>query len=340
MVTLKDIAGEAGVSAATVSNVVNGNISKVSKANIIRINKIIRDRQYIPNSSARTLAAKSSHIIAGILVGKSGRNMLKDPYNAEFFGEVVSAVQERGYYLMIRYVDSYEEVVHSLRSWNVDGAVFIGTTGTYIKKIREAVKIPLVFTDSYTGTENINNVGIDDFRGGVLAAEFFLRRGHRNLGFLGYVPLRREKNVVTERLDGFRSALLKQGIVMEEKHIFWADSYSPDHLAKVAAVLASGKSGISGLFVSADILAISLMEVLSKQGVRFPDDISLIGFDDLPIAANIRVPLSTIRQDVAGKARIAVDLLFRQIEKKNIPPENIMTELSLVERESVKVKNL
>jgi LacI family transcriptional regulator len=111
MVTLKDIAHEAGVSTATVSHVLNGNTARVSVKTITRVRKIIENRQYVPNSSARALAAKSSHIIAGILVGRPGRNLLRNPYNAEFFGEVVSAVQERGYYLMIRYVDSYEEVV-------------------------------------------------------------------------------------------------------------------------------------------------------------------------------------------------------------------------------------
>ena len=115
MITLKDIADEAGVSIATVSNVINGNMSKVSLENAGRIRKIIEKRRYVPNSSARTLAAKSSQIIAGILLGGQGVNMLKDPYCAEFFGELVGAVQDRGYYFMIRYVTSYDEVIKSLR---------------------------------------------------------------------------------------------------------------------------------------------------------------------------------------------------------------------------------
>jgi LacI family transcriptional regulator len=335
MVTLKDIADEAGVSTATISNVINGNMSKVSIENASRIQKIIEKRQYVPNSSARTLAVKSSHIIAGVLLGGHDVNMLLDPYNAEFFGELICTVQERGYYLMIRYVNSYEEVIHSLRSWNIDGAVFVGTSDEYIKKIQKAIQIPLIFTDSYTNQQKINNVGIDDFRGGGLAAEYFLSRGHRTLGFVGYSIVGTEKNVVSERLSGFSSVLDTHGIKLTEKQCFYVSVGDPrEDIQKIAARLADRKGDITGIFVSADILAIALMEALSEQGMNVPEDISVIGFDDVSITANIVPGLTTIRQKISQKAQIATDLLFRQIEGK-LSPRNSTLEVSLVERDSV-----
>jgi LacI family transcriptional regulator len=337
MVTLKDIANEAGVSTATVSHVVNGNMARVSMENAIRIRKIIQKRQYVPNSSARTLAAKSSHIIAGILIGGQGVNMLKDPYNAEFLGEMVNAVQEREYYLMIRYVSSYEEVIQSLRSWNVDGAVFIGTSDAYIRKIQAQIRIPLIFTDSYTNLKKISNVGINDFQGGILAAELLLDKGHEKLGFAGYAMQEQGKNVVTERFDGFLSALKKRNIKLNHEQIFYVSGGNPDEdIQKIAERLASGKGKITGLFASADKLAFALMEALSERGIRIPDDISIIGYDDLSIASKISPALTTVRQDISKKARIAIDLLFHQIEGKDMTPMNTMLDVSLVERNSVR----
>jgi len=337
MVTLRDIADEAGVSIATVSNVVNGNMSRVSPGNAERIRKIIKKRRYVPNSSARTLAAKSSQIIAGILLGGQGENMLRDPYSAEFFGELVRAVQDRGYYLMIRYVNNYEEVIQSLRSWNVDGAVFIGTSDAYIKKIQQEIQIPLIFTDSYTTQQKINNVGINDFQGGVLAAEYFLEKGHHRPGFVGYTIKEQGKSVVTERLDGFLSVFKSHGKKLGQERIFYVpDGDSEDVILDIAARLAAAKGDISGIFTSADRLAFVLIKALAEQGMRVPEDISIIGFDDLSITAQFMPRLTTIRQNIGRKVQIAADLLFRQIEGNTTSPLNTLLDVDLVERDSVK----
>jgi len=337
MLTLKDIAEEAGVSTVTVSNVINGKLSRVSKENATRIIKIIQKRQYVPNSSARTLAAKSSRIIAGVLVGGCGVNMLKDPYNAEFFGELVCAVQDRGYYLMIRYENSYDGLIQSLRSWNVDGAVFVGTPDGYIRKIRKDIQIPLIFTDSYAKGKWNCNVGIDDFKGGGLAAGHFLEKGHTRLGFVGYGFQKQERNVVTERLDGFLSVLGERGVsVRKERRFYVADGDPAADVQRIAARLKTEKCGITGLFVSADKLAIALVEALTEHGIRVPADVSVIGYDDLSATSSVSPKLTTIRQDIGKKAQIAMDLLFGQIGGKDVPPQNTVLDVVLVERDSVR----
>ena len=336
MVTLRDIADEAGVSIATVSNVINGNLSKVSQENAERIRIIIEKRHYVPNSSARTLAVKSSHIIAGFLMGAQGDNMLKDPYCAEFFGELVVAVQDRGYYFMVRYVTSYDEVIKSLRSWNVDGAVFIGTSEAYSRKIQEEIQIPLIFTDSYTTQQNINNVGIDDFKGGVLAAEYLLKMGHKKPGFVGHTYSFLERNVVSERLNGFLSVFSSHNIELTGEQIFYIPEFEPEKsLQSIAARLNAEKGSITGIFVSADKLAFALIKTLVNNGIRIPEDVSVIGFDDLSITSNFLPKLTTIRQNISRKVQIAADLLFQQIEGDNTPPSNTILDVELVERGSV-----
>ena len=104
MITLKEIANEAGVSIMTVSNVVNGNLSKVSKENAERIQKIIRERKYIPNSTARSLAKKNSNIIAIILRGDQNENTLQSPHNAALVGIMIQKIQSLGYYTMVNIV--------------------------------------------------------------------------------------------------------------------------------------------------------------------------------------------------------------------------------------------
>jgi len=337
MVTIKDIAFEAGVSIATVSNVINGVKSKVSEEKASKIYKIIKKRQYVPNSFARTLVAKSSNIIAGILLRDTSLNIFKDQYNAEFFGELLCAVQDYGYYMMFRYVNSCEEVIQNLRSWNVDGAVFLGTSDTYSKKIKDEIKIPLIFTDSYTMHPEITSVNIDDYGGGKLAAEYFLEKGHTKLGFVGYVIAEQEKSVVSERLNGFISVLKERNLKPGKDQLFYVPSINEDEqIQKIASRLASGKTGITALFISADKLAISLIEALSQHGVKVPEDISIIGFDDLPIAAINKPKLTTIRQNISEKARIATELLFCQINNKDMSLEMPVLNVTLVERDSVR----
>ena len=176
MVTLKDIAREAGVSVMTVSRVVNGQLSKVSEENIKKIQEIIKKRGYVPNSTARSLSAKASNIISVIVQGSG--NELINPYNATMVGEIVPYVQEKGYYLMLHFIDNYDDITQRLRAWNARGAIFIGTFDHDVKKIQQDNRIPLVFTDSYSSVRQIINIGIDDYKGGVLAAKHFINKGH------------------------------------------------------------------------------------------------------------------------------------------------------------------
>ena len=123
MVTLKDIAREAGVSVMTVSNVVNGNLSKVSKENAQRIREIIERRGYVPNASARSLAKNRANIIAIILRGAENENTLENPHNAALVGTIIQKIQKRGYYTMVNMMKCREDITQSLRTWNVDGSL-------------------------------------------------------------------------------------------------------------------------------------------------------------------------------------------------------------------------
>jgi LacI family transcriptional regulator len=338
MITLKEIAEEAGVSLMTVSNVVNGKISKVSKEKREQIYDIIKKYEYIPNYSARSLAANSSRIIACILLGNQpDSNLLIDEYNARFSGAVMDYVHQQGYYFMLRSVSGHREATEFLRSWNVDGAVFIGMPYTDIKKLIKENRIPLIFTDSYTDDREIPNIGIDDRKGGRLAAEYLLRHRHRRLGFICYAT-KDEMSLMHQRLLGFRETLSAAGITLNEAHIHRLNTDPVCGIADITEIHAASMTGNdapTAYFTTADRLAFSLIRGFYERGIRTPQDISVIGFDNLTSASCFIPGLTTIAQDIEQKAKIAMDALFRRIGDPSAPVESAMLDVTLVERESV-----
>ena len=159
MVTLKDIAERAGVSSMTVSRVMNGKRGAVSQETSERIKKIAQEMGYVPNSSARALASRSSRLITALLQEyDEDRNPLEDSYTSCFLGELALQIKKEGYDLMLHYVKDYSEITYSLKSWNVAGAVFIGMFDESIRKLQENNHIPLIFTDSYSSVRSITNV--------------------------------------------------------------------------------------------------------------------------------------------------------------------------------------
>ena len=126
MVTLKDIAKEAGVSVMTVSNIVNGNYTKVSKETTEHVQKIISQMGYVPNASARSLAKSKTNIIAIIMRGEENENPMLNPYYSAMVGAMIRKIQQHGYYAMVNIMKSHQDILQSLRTWNVDGAIFLG----------------------------------------------------------------------------------------------------------------------------------------------------------------------------------------------------------------------
>lgn len=332
MVRLKDIAQEAGVSMMTVSRVMNGNKKEVSPKTAERILEIAARMGYVPNSSARSLASRSSRLIAAVLTDYGdARNPLCDSYNGCFFGEIARLVQREGYDLMIHYVKDYKDISYSLKTWNVAGAVFLGMFDDNIREIQENNSIPLIFTDSYSSVRRIINVGIDDYEGGRLAAEHFLENGHTNLAFIG--PKALGNGLIMHRLQGFCSCLRDAGVSLPQEHILPSGG---EELTPLLEKLTSGPNPVTGIFTTSDTCALDLYYSVSCLGLRVPEDLSIIGFDDLPHSSRSLPPLTTVRQDIFRKAEVACELLMKHIREPESPAENIVLDVSLVVRGSVK----
>jgi len=335
MVTLSEIAKEAGVSVMTVSNVVNGNLLKVSDATAERIRTIIKERNYVPNATARSLVRSSSTIIAIILRGGPEENSLNNPHNAALVGTMIQRIRARGYYTMVNIMAGQDDIVNSLRTWNVEGAILMGMFDDEIEAICQVNDGPMVFIDSYSDRRPLSNVGIDDYAGGRLAATYLLERGHRRIAFVGPPVL--HQGVVQHRYTGFCEALGEYGVRFDEADHFVVDSdVDAPAVIAVAHQIAARHPDLTAAFATSDQIASYLIRGLHEVGLAVPADVSIIGFDNAAISTQITPALTTIAQDLDAKGTLAVDVLFARLQDPTAPPQSQTLGVTLIDRSSVR----
>jgi LacI family transcriptional regulator len=332
-VTLKDIADEAGVSMMTVSNVVNGNRARVSPETIERVQRIVAERGYVPSASARSLAARSSRLI-GLLVPAADEDSLTiSPHNVAIIGQIERELRKRGYHLLLRGIAHPGEVTEALQSWSLDGAVLLGFLDEELNRLNRGTvgSVRVLAVDSYSTNRLTTGVRADDFTGGQLAARHLLGLGHREILFAG--PSFTDVGVVHQRFEGFRQAFADAGAQWDARLIETVNTTHADGLGLGRRLLAE-HPGVTGVFATADILAIGIMEGVLDSGARVPDDVSVIGFDNLDLCAYVTPKLTTVSQDIAEKAATAVQMLINSIEGRRQPRNPVTLKVSLVERAS------
>lgn len=338
MVTLKDLATEAGVSTMTVSNVINGNHSKVSKKTIAKIEKLIEKYNYVPNLTARSLTVKSSKII-GIIVPIKGafKNLFKDPYISELFGIIQNVVRENGYHLMLRSVNDVSDISTLLKNWNMDGAIFLMPDyDNLIYSILKENKLPMVFLDSYSKIDSIVSVGINDYKGGYAATRYLINNGHKRILFAG--PCHNKDNYplpqIVQRLEGYKDALSKFNIPYDESLVVDVEPSYESGIA-LGKSLCNKEFDVTAVFTTADVMAIGVIEGAKLNGMIVPNDLSIIGFDNLLPSIYVTPKLTTISQDIEAKATAAVNLLIEYIEKGSVANNRITLDVEIIERQSV-----
>ncbi|MFC7529251.1 LacI family DNA-binding transcriptional regulator [Actinoplanes sp. GCM10030250] len=335
MPTLQDVAREAGVSKMTVSNVLNGRRDRVSPATIARVMEVVGRLGYVPNATARSLSARRSNIVALAFPGRdsSRGEPLMDPHDSVFLAEVESHVTRAGLYLMAHSVNSVESTADSLRSWNVDGAIFLGTRADEVAALHRAYEAPMVFIDNHGTSPHISNVGIEDRLGGHLAARRLIEAGHRRIGFVG--PRFDEPGVVRERHAGFVQALAEAGLSLRPEHVVRCNT-SFDAAVAVAQQVLAAPQRPTAIFATADIIAAGLLKGFVRAGCPVPDEMSIIGFDDLEVARHVTPEITTLRQDIPAKARAAVEVLLAQLAQwPSARSERRVLGVTLIERGSV-----
>ena len=334
MVTLKDIAAEAGVSITTVSNVVHKRANRVSPEMVARIWAIIEREHYVPSMTARTLANADSSII-GMITHMTPQNIgstMSDPFLGTFVDGIERRTRENGYFLMIRSVEDARALESISRSWHLSGLIL---TGMFQDEFFECVKklgIPFVLIDSYIDQPDIYSIGLEDEKGGYIATRHLLEKGHRVIAFAS--PTIRAGGVVEQRLIGYRRALSEFGVPFDPSLVF-TQEISVEEGRRLGYLL-SEKKEITGVFASADILAAGIMTGLREKGVCVPRDKSIVGFDDNYLSQLTNPTLTTIHQDAEQKGMLAADMILAQLRGEPIAAHCVILPVRPVERESVR----
>ncbi len=334
MVTLKDIAAEAGVCITTVSNVVHHRTSRVSAEVIAKIASIIEREHYTPSMSARSLANDQSPII-GIVTHMTPHNTgsnMSDPFMSSIVASVEKRTREEGYYLMIRSVEDTAALASLIQSWHLSGLILMGLFKDAFFEAARHLGIPFVLVDSYVDDPEVCCIGLEDEQGGYIAARHLLENGHRSIAFAS--PSVQPGGVIEQRLRGYQRALANYGVPFDPALVF-TQEISVQEGKRLGHALAK-RPDITGVVTSADILAAGIMAGLGECGVRVPEDKSIVGFDDHYLAQLTTPGLTTIHQDAEQKGNLATDMILAQLRGEDIAEKKVILPVYLVERGSVR----
>ena len=334
MIRIKDIADRAGVSPTTVSNVIHGKTGRVSKATVEKINRILKEMEYVPSISARMLANNSSGLI-GVALGfmkKGNASSFEDPFVSAMLGNLEYQIREHGYYMMLVARHEQDDLMQQARGWNFDGMIAMALKEKEIAELSERLGKPLVTIDQYLPPElGVRSITMDDRGGAYQMSQYLIGKGHKKFLFLSDCDL----GVDHYRWLGVRQAMEEAGIEdFESRHI--VIPWNPEQREKAYEEMLPFFKKQTALFFSSDYYALEASNFLQNRGIKVPEEISIAGFDDVTYATLARPKLTTVHQMVDGKARRAVEVLMHLIQdepvQKDIPP----LPTTLVERESVR----
>lgn len=307
-VTMVDVAKAAGVSYQTVSRVIN-NDAKVAPETRARVLQLIQELNYHPNRAARNLAANQSHTLAVIT------------YDMSFFGptqmviSIERAARDAGYDLFFANInsmtaDAVKSLTHRIMEWAVDGVLLIAPVEnidfSYMQERLAQNKVPLLQIDIQPGSKQ-PSVIIDQHHGSYLITKHLIELGHQRIceisGPLNWYS-------ASARHAGFMQALTESGlnaIASTEGNWTAASGYE-------AAKTLLGKD-FTAIVVANDQMAVGVMSLLAENGLRIPEDVSVVGFDDIPEARFFATPLTTIRQDFPTLGQRGLQYLIEMIEE-------------------------
>ncbi|NLE69309.1 MAG: LacI family transcriptional regulator [Clostridiales bacterium] len=330
MPTISDIARLAGVTATTVSNVINGNHKRVSPQTVARIQAIIQREGYVPSMAARSLKTNASKIIGvfNLIVPEESGGSFQDPFHSALLTGIELELRRSDYFMMVRTVYTAEELLEFLSNWNIDALILTGILNQDFYEQLKTQPAPFLLVDSEVHDESRMQVHLKDREGGLMATRHLISLGHERILFCGPAPM--EEGVIKERLMGYRQALQEAGLPFVQERLL----LSPMGIREAADLgrALALRDDFTAIFATADVLAAGIMAGLQNAGRRIPEDISVIGFDDLPVAQLTVPQLTTIRQDVVQRGRAAVRMLLSSLAGKK--PDNITFPVELVQRGS------
>lgn len=331
--TSADVAARAGVSRTTVSFVINGRSDvQIPAGTWRRVEEAARELDYHPHGPARQLAAGTSLTI-GLVMRQSAEQVAADMNLANTLWGLAAAARAGGFRVLVEPLapgdGTYADL---LRSRRADGLVVSGPRDDddeLAALVRDG--FPIVIQGSRADLD-APSVDVDNRAGARGAVEHLLELGHRRIGCITNAPL--HYTAAAERLDGYCAALTTAGIEYDPGLVIEGGfDAASGHLA-MAELL--GRARPTAVFVASDVVAIGAMRGLRKAGLRIPADVSVVGFDDIPIAAHVDPPLTTVRLPAGGLGETAGRLLVDRIAGRSVPARTLLPT-QLIVRDSTAV---
>jgi LacI family transcriptional regulator len=327
-ITIVDVATEANVSFGTVSRVINNDIH-VKPETRERVQQTMERLNYVVNRQAQKLAGGRSNVI-GLLVPDLGTG-----YIGEIIRGIDSELTISNYDLMLytthRTATKEAGYVFSLAQDMVDGLLLVlprnpvDYTGTMAKN-----KFPFVLIDHQGTGENCPAVGASNWQGAFNATDYLIQLGHKRIGFItGSLDL----GAAIDRLDGYKTAMRTHHIPIDSDLIYEGTFAQPDGYTGTIQFL-NLQQPPTAIFASNDCMALGVIDAIRDHGLKIPDDISVIGFDDIPQASLVRPALTTVQQPLEQMGRLATQMLLEILTNTDSKPHRIELPTQLMIRDS------
>jgi DNA-binding LacI/PurR family transcriptional regulator len=331
--SLKDIAAYTGVSIKTVSNVVNGNLSHVGAETRAAVLEAIQKLNYQPNVAARHLRNAYVGVIALTIPD------LSNPYFSDIGNAVTTAAAEAGYTVLLDYTQGKREhellVVKGLRPHLIDGVILDASSLTVEDIQPEQIREHIVLLGERLFEAPCDHIVIDNVAAAHLATTHLLSLGRRRLAAIGVMEPNHYNETPALRLKGFTQALQEAGQAIDQVLLAPGGDWHRAGGAAAMRYLLSLADPPDAVFCFNDLMALGAMSVLHEAGLRIPQDVAIVGFDDIEDGRYATPSLTTIAPDKEEIGRLAVSLLIEHIKKTRIqPPGTINVPFRLCVRRS------
>lgn len=333
-VSSRDVARLAGVSRTTVSFVLN-NVPgmRISDETRKRVLEAAKELDYHPNAVARRLVTGKTQILAYV-ERQTPELAFVDAFMPQALRGVHDAASKYNYEVLFAPIPldaANGRFIQLLRGRHVDGIILSGprTDDEELKELIES-KSPIVLQGQWPG-RNVASVDVNNELAACEATEHLIHLGHKRIGMIVHTP--RAYTAGEARLNGYRRALENHGIPYDESIVTCAN-FSPDSGEEALRSLIEVKPTPSAMFIGSDTVAMGVLQAVKGLGYRVPEDLAIVGFDDIPMSVYLHPPLTTVHLPAYGIGWAAADLLIRLIDKEESLETDVLLDTELVVRES------
>lgn len=325
--TIGDLARLAGVSASTVSRALNDS-PLVSEETRARIQALARQYDFQLHAGAQSLRLQRTQALAVVVdKGPGNDRIMSDPFLLELLGEIATNAARHRYDVLISQAQDQAQdwYRYFIGGGRADGLIMLAHMGARTQRAQRLLEsgAPFVVWGPAMPGQPYCSVGSDDYQGGYSAVEHLIRLGRRRIAMLGVHDDCLELKL---RFEGYRDALQAAGLEVESRFLAHSHSSSQGGYEAMRRLLVRAPD-LDAVFVGSDVMAIGALEGLRSAGRTVPEDVAVVGYDDIALAAYCSPPLTTVRQNLPVAGRLLVERLLDAIEGRPVAPVMLPTEL-------------